>query len=308
MKKQLKEKSRVQELLKDGLVINYYVSNDCLATNTDNWNPTVHYSYGLADLALLIKWFSAQGLKPKKIKEEIIKLWYNYDPLVDFDILNKMIRRVRNKKNYELIEIEHILVPKSALEWFKRLIGTVPDVCNDAWAGEKITVEHVKVMFTLWIWAKAQEQYKKYGITTIYMDNAQTKLKRESSVKQSVKMIDIIGLLFNAGYIDVPSGKLSRYIIKYWDDVPNDGEMLVMNEFSDVGKWFERECGLEHTKHIKRPVDDVCPVCGKEFVHKSHRHDELCSDCAKIRDREKDRLKKQRKRDRLKRENGKNDT
>ena len=58
MKKQLKEQSRVQELLKDGLVINYYVSNDCLATNSDSWNPTVHYSYGLADLALLIKWFS----------------------------------------------------------------------------------------------------------------------------------------------------------------------------------------------------------------------------------------------------------
>nr|DAO03848.1 MAG TPA: hypothetical protein [Caudoviricetes sp.] len=29
-----------------------------MATNSDNWNPTVHYSYGLVDLALLIKWFS----------------------------------------------------------------------------------------------------------------------------------------------------------------------------------------------------------------------------------------------------------
>lgn len=90
-----------------------------MATNTDNWNPTVHYSYGLADLALLIKWFSAQGMKPKKIKEEIIKLWLNYDPLVDFDILNKMITRIRAKKDYELIEVVGVSLSSDAMQWFK---------------------------------------------------------------------------------------------------------------------------------------------------------------------------------------------
>ena len=293
MKKQLKEQSRVQELLKDGLVINYYVSNDCLATNTDSWNPTVHYSYGLADLALLIKWFSAQGLKPKKIKEEIIKLWYNYDPLVDFDILNKMITRIRAKKDYELIEVVGVSLSSDAMQWFR---------------DQDLGHEAVKLAFTFYVWAKIQEQYKKFGATTIFGDNSWTMLKRSADIKQNVKLLDVLRELFQKGYVDIPLGKLRRYVIDFYDKVPTTGEEVIISDFDHIGKFYEDYFNIKNSRHVKKPVDDVCPVCGKQFVHKSRRHDECCEDCRKEKEREKDRLKKQRKRERLKREKGKNDT
>lgn len=281
MKKQLKEQSRVQELLKDGLVINYYVSNDCLATNTDSWNPTVHYSYGLADLALLIKWFSAQGMKPKKIKEEIIKLWYNYDPLVDFDILNKMITRIRAKKDYELIEVVGVSLSSDAMQWFK---------------DQDLGHEAVKLAFTFYVWAKIQEQYKEFGATTIFGDNSWTMLKRSADIKQNVKLLDVLRELFKKGYVDIPMGKLRRYVIDFYDKVPTTGDEVIISDFDHIGKFYEDYFNIKNSRHVKKPVDDVCPVCGKQFEHKSKRHDELCHDCKKIRDREKDRLKKQKKR------------
>ena len=295
MKKQLKEQSRVQQLLNDGLVINYYVSNDCLATNTDNWNPTIHYSYGLADLALLIKWFSRQGLKPKKIKEEIIKLWYNYDPLVDYDILNKMIKRVRNVKKYELIEVNNVVVSDATMQWFKE---------------QDLSHEATKLLFTLFVWYKIQEQYREHP-ECICLDNAMTLLKRSANIKQNYKIIDLLRELYLGGYIDKPPlGKrqITVYVINNLSIIPDmtkdgnvpSGDGVTIEDFDHIGEFYEDYFGLTKTRHIKRPVDDVCPVCGKEFVHKSRRHDELCSDCAKIRDREKDRLKKQRKRERLK--------
>ena len=293
MKKQLKEQSRVQELLKDGLVINYYVSNDCLATNTDSWNPTVHYSYGLADLALLIKWFSRQGLKPKKIKEEIIKLWYNYDPLVDFDILNKMITRIRAKKDYELIEIVGVSLSSDAMQWFR---------------DQDLSHEAIKLAFTFYVWAKIQEQYKEFGATTIFGDNSWTMLKRSADIKQNVKLLDVLRELFQKGYVDIPMGKLRRYVIDFYDKVPTTGEEVIISDFDHIGKFYEDYFNIKNSRHVKKPVDDVCPVCGKQFVHKSRRHDECCEDCRKEKEREKDRLKKQRKRERLKREKGKNDT
>lgn len=285
MKKQLKEQSRVKQLLKDGLVINYYVSNDCLATNTDSWNPTVHYSYGLADLALLIKWFSGQGLKPKKIKEEIIKLWYNYDPLVDFDILNKMITRIRAKKDYELIEVVGVSLSSDAMQWFK---------------DQDLGHEAVKLAFTFYVWAKIQEQYKEFGATTIFGDNSWTMLKRSADIKQNVKLLDVLRELFQKGYVDIPMGKLRRYVIDFYDKVPITGEEVIISDFDHIGKFYEDYFNIKNSRHVKKPVDDVCPVCGKQFVHKSKRHDECCEDCRKEKERERDRLKKQKKRERLK--------
>ena len=188
-------------------------------------------------------------------------------------------------------------MPTSALEWFKSLIGTVPDTKNEAWAGETMTVEHVKVMFTLWVWAKIQEQYKEHGIATIYMGNSKTRLKREANVRPSVKMMDIIGLLYQGGYIDVPMGKLRRYIIKFWDDVPMDYDNVVtIQDFENIGRWFEDYFQLKPTRHVKTPCNDPCPVCGKTFEHKSHNHNELCPKCKQKRDRERDKLKKRKQR------------
>lgn len=293
MKKQLKEQSRVKQLLKDGLVINYYVSNDCLATNSDSWNPTVHYSYGLADLALLIKWFSRQGLKPKRIKEEIIKLWLNYDPLVDFQILNKMITRIRAKKDYELIEVVGVSLSSDAMQWFK---------------DQDLGHEAVKLAFTFYVWAKIQEQYKEFGATTIFGDNSWTMLKRSADIKQNVKLLDVLRELFQKGYVDIPMGKLRRYVIDFYDKVPTTGEEVIISDFDHIGKFYEDYFDIKNSRHVKKPVDDVCPVCGKAFEHKSKRHDECCLSCRKEKEREKDRLKKQRKRERLKNEENKIDT
>ena len=293
MKKELREQSRVQALLKDGFVINYYVKNDCLATNTDSWNPTIHYSYGMADLALLIKYFSGQGLKPKKIKEEIIKLWLNYNPLVDFDKLNKMILKIRKKKDYKLIEVNNIIISDETMQWFKNL---------------GLSHEVTKLFFTLYVWAKIQEQYKEYP-ECICLDNAMRLLKRSANIKQNNKIIDLLRELYVGGYVDIPPlGKrqITRCVINNYNEIPQ-GNGVTIEDFDHIGEFYEDYFGLGRTRHIKKPMDDLCPVCGKEFVHKSRNHDELCPECKKIRDREKDRLKKQRKRERLKMEDKNND-
>ena len=289
MKKQLKEQSRVQQLLKDGLVINYYVKNDCLATNTDSWNPTVHYSYGLAELALLIKWFSRQGLKPKKIKEEIIKLWLNYDPLVDYKILNKMIVKIRNKKDYDLVEIEKVTIGSDTMQWFRDL---------------ELSDEATKLFFTLYIWAKIQEQYREHP-EKIYLDNSERRLKRSADIKQNNKIIDLLRELFQGGYIDklfLGRRQITVYIINNYNEIPTTGDEVTIQDFEHIGKFYEDYFGIKNSRHVKTPCNDPCPVCGKEFVHKSRNHNELCPECKKIRDREKDRLKKQKKRQRLKKE------
>lgn len=297
MRKILNEQQIVDNILSTGLYIETYDKCDYLATN--NYNPTKHYAGGCAELGLLIKHFSSKGLKPKEIKDEIKKLWVNYNPYSSDDIkmLDNMIKNVRKSKDYDLIEVTQVEIPTSALEWFKSLIGTVPEPKNEAWSGETMTVEHVKVMFTLWVWAKIQEQYKEHGIATIYMDNSKTRLKREANVRPSVKMMDIIGLLYQAGYIDVPMGKLRRYIIKFWDDVPMDYDnMVTIQDFENIGRWFEDYFQLKPTRHVKTPCNDPCPVCGKTFEHKSHNHNELCPKCKQKRDRERDKLKKRKQR------------
>ena len=105
MRKILNEQQIVDNILSTGLYIETYDKCDYLATN--NFNPTKHYAGGCAELSLLIKHFSAQGLKPKEIKEEIKKLWVNYNPYSSDDIkmLENMIKNVRKSKDYDLIEV-----------------------------------------------------------------------------------------------------------------------------------------------------------------------------------------------------------
>ena len=222
-------------------------------------------------------------------------MWYNYDPLVDYDILNKMIKRVRNVKKYELIEVNNVVVSDATMQWFKE---------------QDLSHEATKLLFTLFVWYKIQEQYREHP-ECICLDNAMTLLKRSANIKQNYKIIDLLRELYLGGYIDKPPlGKrqITVYVINNLSIIPDmtkdgnvpSGDGVTIEDFDHIGEFYEDYFGLTKTRHIKRPVDDVCPVCGKEFVHKSRRHDELCSDCAKIRDREKDRLKKQRKRERLK--------
>lgn len=105
MRKILNEQQIVDNILSTGLYIETYDKCDYLATN--NYNPTKHYAGGCAELGLLIKHFSSKGLKPKEIKDEIKKLWVNYNPYSSDDIkmLDNMIKNVRKSKDYDLIEV-----------------------------------------------------------------------------------------------------------------------------------------------------------------------------------------------------------
>ena len=70
-------------------------------------------------------------------------MWYNYDPLVDFDILNKMIIRIRARKDYKLIEVNNVVVSDATMQWFKE---------------QDLSHEAIKLLFTLFVWYKIQAQ------------------------------------------------------------------------------------------------------------------------------------------------------
>ena len=192
-----------------------------------------------------------------------------------------MIIRIRAKKEYKLIEVNNVVVSDATMQWFKE---------------QDLSHEAIKLLFTLFVWYKIQAQYKEHP-ECICLDNAMTLLKRTANIKQNYKIIDLLRELYLGGYVDKPPlGKrqITVYVINNLSIIPDmlsdgntpDDNEVTIEDFDHIGEFYEEYFGLRKTRHIKRPVDDVCPVCGKEFVHKSRRHDECCPFCRKEKERD----------------------
>lgn len=179
MRKNFNEYSTVMDMINNGFTIKSYQTTTKIMNSYDDWslNTERKYSHGLAELNLLIKYYSGLGLKPAKIKELIKELWINYNPTCDFKIIDDMIKKIRKRKDYKLIEIDEINIPLSIFNWIKQ---TCEELLIDEIKREKIdNTELAKVLFTIYCWAELQKIYKEYGAEYICLDTL-AKLKKSS--------------------------------------------------------------------------------------------------------------------------------
>lgn len=317
MRKNFNELSTVKDMIENGFTMKSYEVPTKFLTGSEDISYSLErkYSHGVAELNLLIKYYSGLGMRPKKIKEIIKTLWVNYNPVHDYKIIDTMIKKIRTKKDYKLIEIEKVEIPKSIINWIK-------DMCElieiDELRREKIDkIELSKILFTIYVWRTLQNEYKEYGIDYIYLDNL-AKLKKAAYLKQPTRCNNAVFILRDSGLIGfeiknkIISGKVTgsyyQILTSFIEDIPeeikNDNDKLILTDLNNLkpGKYFEEFLGLPDSRAKKEPLPNVCPKCGKPFERKSHRRDELCADCRAEREREKDKLKKQRKREKLKQE------
>lgn len=317
MKKNFKEITTVKDMIANGFTVAHYEAPTCLLCGSEDISSVMkrEYTHGLAELNLLIKYCCGLGMKPKKIKELIQDLWINYNPIYDYKVIDNMITRIKRKKDFKLIEVEEINIPEPIFDWLNNLVNNIQidEIRREAISKSEI----VKTLFTLYIWYELQKTYKEYGWDYICFDNF-AKLKKASYLKQPTKCNNICFILKDNNIIDVDikhkivNGmvKSSYYQLRlnFVNEIPteiiSDDRLINITKLNELvpGKYYEEYFNLPDSRAKKEPLPTTCPCCGKPFERKSHRRDELCSECKKIKEREKDRLKKQKKREKIKKE------
>ena len=287
-------------------------------TNFRDKSAYMQYTYraGAAKIRLLIRYFSGLGWKPKAIKQKISELWVNYNPYVDFDFLNKTIAKVRKTKKYDLVDIDSVKVSKEAMDWFAQMMETdakdwvnpLPKaVVNISERSEgKLGFGSCKLMFVYYIWTQLQKQYKKGNPLWINMENTKQRLRQEAHFNTRKKMFEHKCRLIDWGLVFDPMWFTNRgdpYFMSFVDLIPK-GEETIEVDFDNPRKWFEEYFKqTDYVEKEKKPLPKVCPMCGKPFERKGHRHDECCMDCRRIKERDKKRRQRAKKREELAEQN-----
>lgn len=317
MKKCVNEVKRVDDIL----------TNGGFELNVDgSWN----------DVHLLFKYYYAQGLKPKQAKEKIIPLIKNYDTIRDYKRLNSVMYYVRGTKDYQLLDINNIKIPKAAVAWFDE---------------QDLDIEHKRLLFTFYAWSMIQKQYRSdnaYCKTTCD-DSTRKKVKRASGVKTKKAIMDYYIDLQWDGYIVMPffilgynnkdkeghmvnalvadkylsQQNLEKYkntdflkldthdefarLINRLDDMMPQYNLFI-NDVPTEGECYEVEASellntpgewyFTHTSVTKKGEHKVkCKLCGKIVITRSHNYKQGVV-CEDCR-REYNRIKKQQSRARL---------
>lgn len=286
--------NRVNEILENGFTIK--VTYEQTMTNTqykDNAKRT--YRSGVGDLRLLIKYYCGLNMKPEQIKENVKRLWLNYDEIWDCGYLSKTIRNIKNSKDFEMRDVGTVTVNK---QWWNDLV--LKDTVNVAGDVVKYNTDDKRVLFTLYVWCKM------LGGKSVKLQDSRQKLKKDSNIR--CKVFDCLKKLYWGGYVGHVSSydafvdyrnrtgkelswttcaaidKEDRWIIRI--EVP-DGEDIV--DLDCPGDWLMGE-QIEVDKSI-----GICARCGKEFKKTSNRQ-KYCDECREGIKKEKDREKKRKKR------------
>ena len=304
MRKEYHETQVVDDILKYGMWIDAHWERKSTITNGNfrDKSSYMQYTYraGASKVRLLVKYFSGLGWKPKEIKQKISELWINYNPYVDFKYLNKTIASIRSKKDYDLVDIESVKVSQEAMDWFAQMMVTdAMDWVNpiekakvnisDRSEGE-LGFGSCKLMFTYYIWVLIQKQFKKGNPCWINMENTKRRLVQEAHLQNWRKVFDLRCRLIDWGLVfdpmwDTPHG--DPYYMSFVEIIPT-GEENIEVDFENPRKWFEEY--FKQSDYIeKKPLTNRCPMCGRFFERKSHRPDECCPECKKIKERNKKR-------------------
>jgi len=306
----LNEKARIEELLKEGFYTVKHEQSTVLNTNSDgydivvdedsnshisNKNSQVYYTQGLSDVRLLVKYFSNEGMKPKAIKENIIRLWHNYDSFSDYKALNSAITNGR-KNVTEILDINEIEISEGAIDWFLN--------CGLSWP-------RTKYLFTLYVWNLKNQTRKNQKFDTIYMQGKHKMLKSSAKLSSNFNKSKENAELRKLGYLEFPmpyeymsESMLNRndevarqayhkalmsdpYKLLFLDKIVDSGEMIKIGVDELPGEFITKIKKEKKVTTKRQAVKAICPVCGKEFDKISNNPDECCADCK----REKNRIK-----------------
>lgn len=299
MRKNIKEITRVNEILEEGL----YVSRVTISGTKDKYLPEKYY-VGISDLILMIKYFSGLGYKPKRVREEIINLWVNYDEFVDYKVLDKYIRKVRATKDYALHEVEPIKVSRECIDYFANLINFDYDtrtINGRTFTGttaltRPITKSVVKLMFTLYIWSQIQKQFGVENYKSVYIKNCNRRMFKTANTKPRFNWRDI-GAISDSGLGDIQWSLDSKHVW-YIDYTPEFEEGDLEVDIDNIGIWFEGQVGWKNER--EKETYYYCSVCGKKM--KTSRKNQVCEKCKKKinREKSKERMRKMRAKNKIK--------
>lgn len=305
MRKEYHESQKVEELMKYGVWVNKTRESNGLAGNYSRATFNNNYRQGLADINLLIKYYDIQGLKPKAIRSEIERLWVNYNQWVDGPWLTQQIAKVRKRKDKYMVDIESVKVSKEALDWFAQMMLTDSDEWNNPIPNARVAISErsegllgfgaCKLMFVYYIWVLIQSQYKKSNPAWVNVANTKRRLLKEAHFNTYKKVREQYCKLYDWGLLYDPDimSYYRRYenndplYMSFYDLIPS-GEETIEVDFENPRKWFEDY--FKQSDYVEKiPLTNKCPICGKFFVRKSHRRDECCPDCRRIKERDKKR-------------------
>ena len=310
------------------------------------------------DASLLIKFYKTKyytGEQPtwtkKWVKETILRkcekdvLDFNsvtrkgeINHLVDSVWKDWKIDKEHPEKSSQLRKVKQIEFSKEVLDWFLNLEDSIVLTSVERENLQKlhknkirehpVKFNHVKYLFTLFVWSKIQENYlENYNIH--YLKRFTKKFKRDSDVGQSFNMMYSKELMSDLGFIEVnrasgiktifmnlpvfqiPVTDKNRILLGcddlyncgYWLKKQRNGYFICQNCGKEVAfdrkgvkngrpRKYCKECADLITNHKKSEY--FCEKCGKPIHHKSTtiRIKNLCATCQAEERRKADRLRK----------------
>lgn len=307
----------MEDILENGFYTNSHSQTTGLATNSDNFKMVTYYTRGTREMRMAIMYFFSLGYKPKKCKEEVKKLWKNYNDLSASDIrrLNGTIRYIRAHKDYDYHKLEDhdIMIDTGALKYFMDLKGrklTEEQVemlkkrrsdCLKNIKPKYFTNDRIKLLLTMYAWATKNctdpEKIKRYN--RCYTNRKWSKLKKASKIHTN-PFNELCGF-FDLGIVDQDCCFACWQAGKCVFQEGDPAKTRCMNKKDDAGIWilnFMDE--IEYTgEYVKFDIDNIdeqmrhiCPRCGRWFEPRSNNSTEVCLECK----REENRLRVQKHR------------
>ena len=204
-----------------------------------------------------------------------------------------------------MVDIESVKVSKEAIDWFAQMMLTDSSEWNNPIPNARVAISErsegllgfgaCKLMFTYYIWVLIQRQYKKSNPAWVNMANTKRRLLKEAHFNTYKKVREQYCKLYDWGLLYDPDimSYYKRYdnndplYMSFFDLIPS-GEETIEVDFENPRKWFEEY--FKQSDYVEKiPLTNRCPICGKFFVRKSHRRDECCPDCRRIKERDKKR-------------------
>ena len=276
MRKVFNEKSRVEEILENGLEL----GRTYPSIARDKYNGKAFFT-GTGDLYLVIKYFSGLGYKPKKIAEEIKKLIPYYDEY-DWELNNfidKSIRKIRATKNYELHEVKPIKVSRECLDYFVNLQNA--PYREDTTLRREMSQTVIKIMFVFYIWTLVQKQFGKENWRVVDYTKEKRRLLKAANARPKFEL-GLLGAVEDTGTAELYFS-YTRIYHTYTDKTPEFPEREFEVDLDNIGCWFEKMVGWKDER--AKETYYYCSVCGKKM--KTSRKNQVCPSCKKKINREK---------------------
>ena len=234
------------------------------------------------EIRILTKYYKMQGIKKCKIKEQIKekleKEVEEYNKFTMFDIVNKIIEKAW-KDDKPLRQIIEITIPKATVDWFLALEGQkIPKETINAIRAKKPTKviqkfwnwNRVKMLFTLYIWSKIQQQYSDFW-QYVAVEREVGYFRECAGLPEKYKVVQESNNLHDLGIVRISSER--KLELLFLEQLPQDGDMVTLTgqDMVKCGYWLEK----------KKMGSFICQKCGKviAITNTTGRKRKYCPEC-----------------------------